>query len=138
MADSSTGSPHTNYLVSRWAPERGLVSADGFQWLEERLQEAHNSLVKPNKARLGSRNRSSGLNGFGNMANRGATLGFASVTNGLENPKVLTSSSSLIRLIFCLQFREACRFYVLGHMMNCTLENYIRVKLVPSCCVDLL
>ncbi|KAG0587828.1 hypothetical protein KC19_2G194400 [Ceratodon purpureus] len=87
MADSSTGSPHTNYLVSRWAPERGLVSADGFQWLEERLQEAHNSLVKPNKARLGSRNRSSGLNGFGNMANRGATLGFASVTNGLENPK---------------------------------------------------
>ncbi|KAG0626772.1 hypothetical protein M758_2G150500 [Ceratodon purpureus] len=87
MADSSTGSPHTNYLVSRWAPERGLVSADGFQWLEERFHEAHNSLVRPNKMRLGSRNRSSGLNRFGNMTNRGAVLGFASVTNGLDNPK---------------------------------------------------
>lgn len=93
MADSSTGSPHTHYLVSRWAPERGLVSADGFQWFEERLQEAHNSLVRPKKVRFGSRNRSSGLNGFlgstgGNMANRGGALGFASVTNGLENPQV--------------------------------------------------
>lgn len=93
MADNSSGSRHAHYLVSRWAPERGLVSADGFQWLEQRLQEAQNSLVRSNKVRFGSRNRSSGLNRFsgisgGNMANRGGALGFASVTNGLENSQV--------------------------------------------------
>ena len=101
MADNSTRFPHTHYLVSRWAPERGMVSADGFQWLEERLQEARNSLVKPNKARFGSQNRSSGLDDFlgGNMTSRGGALGFASVTNGLENPQV-----SILKLFESINF----------------------------------
>jgi hypothetical protein len=90
MADSSTGSRHTHYLVSRWAPERGLVSADGFQWLEERLQEAQKSLVRPSQVRFGRRSELNGFQGSrgGNMVSRGGALGFASVTNGLENPQV--------------------------------------------------
>lgn len=68
MADSGRDGSY-NYLLNRWAPEKGLVSENGFRWMEDRAQD-----FQMTAGRMGMMGRSG----------RGGALGFARVSGGLE------------------------------------------------------
>lgn len=88
MADSWRDGSY-NYLLNRWAPEKGLVTENGFRWMDDRAQDLQMIV-----GRMGMMGRKrAGTRGL-LVSGRGGALGFARVSGGLEaDVKVCVSSS---------------------------------------------
>lgn len=78
MADSGRDGSY-NYLLNRWAPEKGLVTESGFRWMDDRVKEFQMSVGQMGmmrRKRAGTRRLL--------VSGRGGALGFARVSGGLE------------------------------------------------------